>query len=70
MSFWTDRVPDWACKFFFITKQKKVDLTVVIVGSGIWLIIIYVLNLFGARSYGEAEYWFSVVSSTFCQKIA
>ncbi|KAL0096571.1 amino acid permease/ SLC12A domain-containing protein [Phycomyces blakesleeanus] len=29
--------------------------------SGIWLIVIFVLNLFGARSYGEAEYWFSVI---------
>ncbi|KAI8889001.1 hypothetical protein K501DRAFT_239256 [Backusella circina FSU 941] len=42
MSFWTDKVPDWAW-------------------SGIWLVIIYILNLFGARSYGEAEYWFSVI---------
>ncbi|KAI7893228.1 amino acid permease/ SLC12A domain-containing protein [Mucor mucedo] len=29
--------------------------------SGIWLVIIFLLNLFGARSYGEAEYWFSVI---------
>ncbi|KAI9469639.1 MAG: amino acid permease/ SLC12A domain-containing protein [Benjaminiella poitrasii] len=29
--------------------------------SGIWLVIIYALNMFGARSYGEAEYWFSVI---------
>lgn len=29
-----------------------------------WLVIIFVLNMFGARSYGEAEYWFSVVRIT------
>ncbi|KAI7898062.1 amino acid permease/ SLC12A domain-containing protein [Cokeromyces recurvatus] len=29
--------------------------------SGIWLVVIYTLNVFGARSYGEAEYWFSVI---------
>ncbi|KAI9244336.1 amino acid permease/ SLC12A domain-containing protein [Helicostylum pulchrum] len=29
--------------------------------SGMWLVIIFVLNMFGARSYGEAEYWFSVI---------
>ncbi|KAI8988966.1 amino acid permease/ SLC12A domain-containing protein [Pilobolus umbonatus] len=29
--------------------------------SGMWLIVIFVLNVLGARSYGEAEYWFSVI---------
>ncbi|KAI8968056.1 amino acid permease/ SLC12A domain-containing protein [Mycotypha africana] len=29
--------------------------------SGIFLVIIYVLNMCGARSYGEAEYWFSLI---------
>ncbi|CAO3667116.1 unnamed protein product [Rhizopus stolonifer] len=29
--------------------------------SGMWLIIIFVLNLFGARSYAEAEYIFSII---------
>ncbi|KAI8637803.1 amino acid permease/ SLC12A domain-containing protein [Parasitella parasitica] len=29
--------------------------------SGIFLVVIYILNMFGARSYGEAEYWFSVI---------
>ncbi|KAI8374417.1 amino acid permease/ SLC12A domain-containing protein [Radiomyces spectabilis] len=29
--------------------------------SGIWLLIIFVLNMCGARSYGEAEYWFSLI---------
>ena len=41
--------------------------------SGIFLVIIYILNMFGARSYGEAEYWFSAVSINsqsliYCQK--
>lgn len=26
-----------------------------------WLVIIFILNLFGARGYGEAEYWFSMI---------
>ncbi|KAI8333775.1 amino acid permease/ SLC12A domain-containing protein, partial [Blakeslea trispora] len=29
--------------------------------SGIWLVIIFLLNMNGARSYAEAEYWFSVI---------
>ncbi|KAG0180370.1 hypothetical protein DFQ28_008991 [Apophysomyces sp. BC1034] len=29
--------------------------------SGIWLVVIFALNMFGARSYGEAEYWFSLI---------
>ncbi|RCH86207.1 hypothetical protein CU098_006344, partial [Rhizopus stolonifer] len=29
--------------------------------SGIWLVLIFLLNMFGARSYAEAEYWFSVI---------
>ncbi|KAG1094501.1 hypothetical protein G6F42_018742 [Rhizopus arrhizus] len=29
--------------------------------SGIFLVIIYFLNMLGARSYGEAEYWFSAI---------
>ncbi|KAL7320162.1 hypothetical protein PS15m_000082 [Mucor circinelloides] len=29
--------------------------------SGIFLVIIYLLNMLGARSYGEAEYWFSAI---------
>ncbi|KAG1222993.1 hypothetical protein G6F35_004940 [Rhizopus arrhizus] len=29
--------------------------------SGIWLLIIFVLNIFGARSYAEAEYIFSII---------
>ncbi|KAI9315555.1 amino acid permease/ SLC12A domain-containing protein [Dichotomocladium elegans] len=29
--------------------------------SLIWLVAIFLLNLFGARSYGEAEYWFSLI---------
>ncbi|KAI7886600.1 hypothetical protein K492DRAFT_233366 [Lichtheimia hyalospora FSU 10163] len=29
--------------------------------SLMWLVIIFILNLFGARGYGEAEYWFSMI---------
>ncbi|KAI8877473.1 hypothetical protein K501DRAFT_198139 [Backusella circina FSU 941] len=29
--------------------------------SAIYLVIIFTLNMFGARSYGEAEYWFSLI---------
>ncbi|KAI9319814.1 amino acid permease/ SLC12A domain-containing protein [Dichotomocladium elegans] len=29
--------------------------------SLIWLVAIFILNVFGARSYGEAEYWFSMI---------
>ncbi|KAH8552067.1 amino acid permease/ SLC12A domain-containing protein [Umbelopsis sp. PMI_123] len=29
--------------------------------SGIWLLVIFCLNLYGARSYAEAEYWFAVI---------
>ncbi|KAI8146766.1 lysine-specific permease [Fennellomyces sp. T-0311] len=29
--------------------------------SLIWLVVIFLLNLFGARSYGETEYWFSMI---------
>lgn len=26
-----------------------------------FLLVVFVLNIFGARSYGEAEYWFSLI---------
>lgn len=30
-------------------------------GSLIYLVVILIVNLFGARSYGEVEYWMSLV---------
>lgn len=36
-------------------------LYVIVIGSLMWLVIIFILNLFGARGYGEAEYWFSMI---------
>lgn len=63
MQFWTTTVPDWACKRAKI--QKCVAITVLltnVTGSLIWLVVVFILNAFGAKSYGEAEYWFSMVS--------
>ena len=30
-------------------------------GSGIFLVVMFAMNLYGARGWGEAEYWFSLV---------
>lgn len=68
MQFWTDRVPAWACKNKQIGAESlSLDLCVTCflahhTGSAIFLVLVLALNLFGARSYGEAEYWFSMVS--------
>lgn len=35
--------------------------TTIITGSGIFLVVMFAMNLYGARGWGEAEYWFSLV---------
>ncbi|KAI9322317.1 amino acid permease/ SLC12A domain-containing protein [Dichotomocladium elegans] len=60
----------WAC-WSIITAAEFVALQLVMeywtdavpgwAWSLVYLVIIFALNLFGARSYGEAEYWFSLI---------
>lgn len=64
MRFWTDVVPDWACKVFlfylFICLITDIFFLKKI-GSGIFLVLMFCMNLYGARGWGEAEYWFSLI---------
>lgn len=60
MRFWTEVVPDWACKCLYFLLIIGF-YSYIYLGSGIFLVVMFAMNLYGARGWGEAEYWFSLI---------
>lgn len=49
---------------WIVRNKKRIEANITywhILGSLMFLLVVFVLNIFGARSYGEAEYWFSLI---------
>lgn len=47
-----------------VRDEKRIEANITlryVLGSLMFLLIVFILNIFGARSYGEAEYWFSLI---------